>query len=80
MTVDEIVFAVFLLLLIIGLTRSAVFLIFAGLMGLVLAAVVDASILTAETPFVRYGTFLVLVAMSVVLFVRGILDLPEEAD
>jgi len=79
MTLDEVVFAVFLVLLLVGMTRSSVFLIFAGLMALILAAVLDSSLLSAETPFVRYGTFMILISTAIVLFVRGALDLPKEA-
>lgn len=80
MTVDEIVFALFLICLIVGLTRSALFLLLSGLMALVLAAVVDASLLSAQTPFIRYGTFMVLVIAGIILFVRGAMDLPKEAN
>jgi hypothetical protein len=70
--------ASFVIALFIGLRSSPLFLILAGLLLLDATVVVDADLLSSQADLVRYGTFVVLVIMSLLLFVQGALNLPDE--
>jgi hypothetical protein len=70
--------ASFVIALFIGLRSSPLFLILAGLLLLIATVVVDADLLSSQADLVRYGTFVVLVIMSLLLFVQGALNLPDE--
>jgi len=60
--------------------RSAIFLFLAGIMALILAALVDEHVTAAASPFVRYGMFLVLISVGLILVVRAaVYEMPREA-
>jgi hypothetical protein len=78
MTLIWVLLVAFGVALLIGLRSSPFFLILAGLLLLILTVVVDADILSSQPDLVRYGAFVVLVIMSLLLFVQGALNLPDE--
>lgn len=83
MTIDPVDWSIFIIMML-WLTflvleeNSAVFAIFGGILGLLLAAVLDSVVFVSADPFLRYGVFIVLIILSILLFTQGALRLPGE--
>lgn len=78
LTLLWVLIVLFILTLSIGLWKSPSFLILAGLLGVILTLAVDVELMDGRDDLTRYGTFVVLIVASILIFVQGALHLPEE--
>lgn len=78
MTLEGVLIVLFVVLLVIGIRRSPMFLILSSLVLLILANLINDTYLATEPDLTRYGTFVIFIIASVLLFVQGALNLPDE--